>query len=202
MKDFNRYKWTEYKEQEVRMSGWKGKTWCGLTWGQGECWRWSEVGAVPTPGCLGHESSTCICLHVLHHPVRLGESQGRAAAEKKKKELSMFRVRFSPLTVCEAQWLQVLYTVSQVYFNYINYCLLNTRCRALNSAILGNITCYVSKMFTFCGASCSGTSQSSSEAAGSCMPSNCLSKPMATDSAELDWRKDGELKTQKEGNRF
>lgn len=25
------------------------------------------------------------------------------------------------------------------------------------------------------------------------MPSNCLSKPMATDSAELDWRKDGEL---------
>ncbi len=52
---------------------------------------------------------------------------------------------------------------------------------------------------TFCGASCSGTSQSSSEAAGSCMPSNCLSKPMATDSAELDWRKDGELKIHKEG---
>lgn len=50
---------------------------------------------------------------------------------------------------------------------------------------------------TFCGASCSGTSQSSSEAAGSCMPSNCLSKPMATDSAELDWRKEGELKTHK-----
>lgn len=48
---------------------------------------------------------------------------------------------------------------------------------------------------TFCGASCSGTSQSSSEAAGSCMPSNCLSKPMATDSAELDWKKDGELET-------
>lgn len=48
---------------------------------------------------------------------------------------------------------------------------------------------------TFCGASCSGTSQSSSEAAGSCIPSNCLSKPMATDSAELDWKKDGELET-------
>lgn len=47
---------------------------------------------------------------------------------------------------------------------------------------------------TFCGASCSGTSQSSSEAAGSCMPSNCLSSPMATDSAELDWRNDGELR--------
>lgn len=46
---------------------------------------------------------------------------------------------------------------------------------------------------TFCGASCSGTSQSSSEAAGSCMPSNCRSKPIATESAELDWRKDLDL---------
>ena len=26
------------------------------------------------------------------------------------------------------------------------------------------------------------------------MPSNCLSRPMATDSAELDWRKEGELR--------
>lgn len=66
--------------------------------------------------------------------------------------------------------------------------------------------CYSAKYYksdrrcTFCGASCSGTSQSSSEAAGSCMPSNCLSKPMATDSAELDWRKDGELKMHKGQN--
>ncbi len=46
---------------------------------------------------------------------------------------------------------------------------------------------------TFWGASCSGTSQSSSEAAGSCMPSNCLRRPIATDSAEFDCSIDGEL---------
>lgn len=46
---------------------------------------------------------------------------------------------------------------------------------------------------TFCGASCSGTSHSSSEAAGSCMPSNCFSKPMATASAEFELLKEWDL---------
>lgn len=46
---------------------------------------------------------------------------------------------------------------------------------------------------TFCGASCSGTSHSNSEAAGSCMPSNCFSKPMATASAEFELRKEWDL---------
>lgn len=46
---------------------------------------------------------------------------------------------------------------------------------------------------TFCGASCSGTSHSSSEAAGSCMPSNCFRRPMATASADVECRKQWEL---------
>lgn len=46
---------------------------------------------------------------------------------------------------------------------------------------------------TFWGASCSGTSHSSSEAAGSCIPSNCFRSPMATASAEVECRKQCEL---------
>lgn len=52
---------------------------------------------------------------------------------------------------------------------------------------------------TFCGASCSGTSHSNSEAAGSCMPSNCFSKPMATASAELELRKEWDLDSEQSG---
>lgn len=51
---------------------------------------------------------------------------------------------------------------------------------------------------TFCGASCSGTSHSSSEAAGSCMPSNCFSKPMATASAEFELLKEWDLLNKRE----
>ena len=47
---------------------------------------------------------------------------------------------------------------------------------------------------TFWGASCSGTSHSSSEAAGSCIPSNCFRSPMATASADVECRKQWELK--------
>jgi hypothetical protein len=46
---------------------------------------------------------------------------------------------------------------------------------------------------TFWGASCSGTSHSSSEAAGSCIPSNCFRSPIATASADVECRKQWEL---------
>lgn len=133
-----------------------------LTWGQDECWRWSAVAVVPTPGFLVREFLACRCLRVHHRQVRSEENQGWAAARRQS-------------VVCD-------------YCTVNFYITLTSRCWVQRAASYELTRCC-----TFCGASCSGTSQSSSEAAGSCMPSNCLSKPMATDSAELDWRKDGEL---------
>lgn len=161
-----------------------GQTWCGLTWVQGECWRWSVAVGAPTPGCLGRGSSACRCLRVRRHRVRSAESPGWAAARR-------WRIRKRViLSVC------VYLPISLLHNTLFHVCLWITL--TIYVVLLHH---HVWCVCTFCGASCSGTSQSSSEAAGSCMPSNCLSKPMATDSAELDWRKEGELRTHKRGQK-
>ena len=71
---------------QVRKTGRAGRARRSLTWVQDECWKWSEVEAVPILGCLEPEFSTCRCLRVHRHQERSGESREWAATERRQDQ--------------------------------------------------------------------------------------------------------------------